>query len=230
MLPYAGGNKFAYKCLEERIPAEIEPIAVELPGRGKRFTEPLLTDIVKGIDDIYRQVSPLLGKPYAIFGHSMGAVLGFLLAQKIIGLGLPPPLRLFCSGRSAMWNYPPDPWYSRPAKDFWRLITDLGGLPDPALLNDEMRMLFEPILRADFCMIQRMEANPPLLTRMDVPLSIFLGKQDKLTAGALTWQQHTTRPAHIVWFEGGHFYFLDNAMLVAQQIRLLLNPTTHETA
>lgn len=222
LLPYAGANKYSYKFLESSFPPNIQIHALELPGRGRRFTESLLTNLKDGAKDIYDQMEPYFHEPYAIFGHSMGAVLGYMVTRKILASGFSPPIQLFCSGRSSLWSTNPEPWYELPSADFWNKIIELGGLPDSSQINDEMKVLFEPILRADFRMIQSVEKEPRTLEPIDIPITVVLGKEDKLTQNQSTWQQQTTACVDIHYMEGGHFYFLENGFLLACQIQKVL--------
>lgn len=222
LLPYAGANKFAYKALEAMFPDDWEVTSLELPGRGTRFTEKLLIRLEDGVQDLYQQIIGKLNTPYAILGHSMGAVLGLLITKKLIDDGFPSPVRLFCSGRSGLWNRPPDPWYLLPRNRFWELIVKLGGLPDPTLVNEELKVLFEPILRADFRLIQEVETRPTVFAPLNIPITVLLGKDDKLTQRPLDWQRYTTHAIDVHYFEGAHFYFIDRPAPLVSTVRQIM--------
>lgn len=224
MLPYAGGNMYSYRSLENELGAKVLAHPLELPGRGRRFTEALITDITKAVDDLFDHIKEYLRKPYAFFGHSMGSVLAYLITSKINREGYPLPVHIFCSGRSGLWNEHPEPWYLLPSDAFWKKIYDLGGLPGSNALNDELRSMFEPILRADFELVQTIEKQEyGKYYMVNVPITVFLGKDDRITTAPSSWHQHTRYQPQVVYFEGNHFYFLDQHTLLAEYINNILS-------
>jgi len=99
-LPFAGGHSLSYRDFQANVDENILIKPLELPGRGKRIREPLLTNLEAMADDVFQQViSDLNGQLYAIYGHSMGAILGYLLTKRLVNAGKPAPLHLFVSGR-----------------------------------------------------------------------------------------------------------------------------------
>ena len=97
-LPFSGGNSYSYRKLEQYKADFINIIALELPGHGKRMKEALLKDIAEMAEDVFEQMKNSLSEPYAIYGHSMGATLGYIVSQKIVQQEMNPPLHLFVSG------------------------------------------------------------------------------------------------------------------------------------
>jgi surfactin synthase thioesterase subunit len=72
------------------LPASLEVCAIELPGRGSRFAEPALTHMDAVVDELVRMVGDCPPAPFALFGHSMGAVVAAELARRLVELGRPP--------------------------------------------------------------------------------------------------------------------------------------------
>jgi surfactin synthase thioesterase subunit len=101
-MPYAGGNSWAYRALEAHLPAGVKLEGLELPGRGRRSAERLCASLDELADDLFGQLRPRIGAGrYAFFGHSMGALLAFLVTVRIQKAGLPLPDALFLSGTEA---------------------------------------------------------------------------------------------------------------------------------
>src|SRR5687768_15465290 len=100
MLPFAGGSKYSYRAYEEKAPGLLEIIPLDYPGRGAQSGERLITDAVELAKDLYHQVKWRINndQPYAIFGHSMGGLMTYLLADTILKQGGRPPLHLFVTG------------------------------------------------------------------------------------------------------------------------------------
>ena len=83
LLHHAGGDKYAFRNVQQRLLPEIQNIAFELPGRSDRFSEGFIKNIEDAVNDIYEQLIKDLPEKYCIIGNSMGAVIGFLLTHKL---------------------------------------------------------------------------------------------------------------------------------------------------
>ncbi|MDY6988826.1 MAG: alpha/beta fold hydrolase [Thermodesulfobacteriota bacterium] len=217
-LPFAGGAFYSYNGLQRCTPAFINTVSVDLPGHGKRIGEPLLANIHEMADDVFQQIKNDLDEPYAIYGHSMGATLGYLVAQRLEGANMPKPLHLFFTGRQG----PPveskeKDAYMLPKERFIQRLKEYDGIPDEVLRENELMDFFEPVLRADFQAIgtYQYEDRPPL----DIPVTVIIGLDDNTTyEEALTWQKVTTRQITIRQFPGGHFFIFDHLHEISQII------------
>jgi surfactin synthase thioesterase subunit len=209
-LHFAGGNKYSYVPFEEYLDKNIKLITLELPGRGKRFNEPLQTDIHDIVDDLFEQIKESESRPYAIFGHSMGAILTYLLTHKIAKSDLPNPIHLFVSGCRAPKVERKPPYYNDLPKDeFVEKIRKMGGCPEEILQSDELMALFEPPLRADFKAIETYKYTKP--DPLKTPMTVFIGNKDKVTwEEAKDWQNETIHKIDIKEFEGNHFFIFDH--------------------
>jgi surfactin synthase thioesterase subunit len=100
-------------------------------------------------------------------------------------------------------------------RDLWpreRLVTfmrSLGGTPDEMLRDADLVDYMVEILRSDLIVVDTYEyvERPPL----GVPLSVFSGEQDPLTAKDLVegWGQYCTEPVTFHSLPGGHFFLFD---------------------
>lgn len=148
-----------------------------------------------------------LDKPFAFFGHSMGAIIGFEIARLLRRKHYPQPLHLFVSGRRAPQIPDPNPpTYDLPHLDFLRELRRLNGTPQEVLENPEMMALMLPILRADFTLTQTYSysAEPPL----DCSVSAFGGLQDNEVDPEYleAWREQTTGSFSLQMFAGDHFF------------------------
>src|ERR1700737_62408 len=100
-LPFAGGTRQSLAFLKDNLPGNIVFHSFEYPGHGRRIKEKNLDDIHKVLDDVYLQIRHFLNEPYAIYGHSFGALVAYLLAKRMQASGMPEPLHLFVSGVDA---------------------------------------------------------------------------------------------------------------------------------
>ena len=71
--PYAGGSASIYRTWDSLLPANIEVVSVQLPGRGARFKESPISRIFPLVQVLAEVLLPYGDKPFAFFGHSMGA-------------------------------------------------------------------------------------------------------------------------------------------------------------
>lgn len=211
LFPFAGGSIYSYAKYRDYAPAHIKLIPLELPGRGRRITQPLLTSATAMVDDLFGQVKPLLHEPYAFYGHSMGTLLSYLVTRRILREGLTPPLHLFMTGRFGPSAEDPDPPnHSLPKDEFRKKLKEMGGSPDEVLADESLMDFFEPCLRADFQAIEEYVYEPA--EPFDIPILAIIGKDERITQEqAMTWQLETTRPIDIRWFNGPHFFIFNYA-------------------
>jgi medium-chain acyl-[acyl-carrier-protein] hydrolase len=216
LLPHAGAGASFFRGWVDAIPPElrVEVCAVQLPGRENRMREKPFDRWEPLVAAMSEALVPYLDLPYAVFGHSTGAMLGFELARTCRRAGRPLPAHLFPSGRPAphlprtlfTWDLPDD--------QFTESIRELGGIPDEVLQHRELMALMVPILRADMAVNELYEhrEEPPL----DVPITAYGGLDDPRAEREQleAWAQHTTGAFRARFFTGDHFYLLSNRHLV----------------
>jgi surfactin synthase thioesterase subunit len=209
-LPFAGGSKHSLGFLKKVLPDNISCNFLEYPGRGTRIKEDFAENILEVVDDFYKKIAHLLDKPYALYGHSMGAKIAYLLAQRIRDERRPSPLHLFISGTDAP-SVPSKkaPKHLLPKKEFVTAVKELGGLPDEILANEEMLEYFEPILRADFRLSESYLHN--VKSPLTVPLTVMVGDKEEMEdEDILEWQSETVLPIKLYKFPGNHFFIFEN--------------------
>lgn len=210
--PYAGGSAQGYRTWAEGLPTTIEVCPIELPGRGTRLTDTLYyTRVLPLVEAIAAALLPLLDKPFAFFGHSMGALIAFELTRLLrreYGL---IPVHLFVSGRDApqikAFHQPESvPTYALPEHEFLEKLRLLSGTPNTVLENAELMQLIIPILRADWEVSETYVYTPePLL---ECPITAFGGLQDPVTSHdeLEAWREQTSVNFSLHMFPGNHFF------------------------
>lgn len=205
--PYAGGSAAVYHQWPAALPAEIELLAVQYPGRATRMREAPHTKLSPILDDIESALTPLLDRPYAFFGHSMGATVAFELARRLQAAGRPLPKHLFLSGRSAP-HLPPVKRQIHALSDseFVDAMREFNGTPAEILEHRELMEMMLPIIRADFEALETWEyqLSPPF----DIPISVFGGiADDGVPLENLdAWTIHTAGRFKRHMFPGDHFF------------------------
>lgn len=169
--------------------------------------EPLLTRIDEVVGALGPVLASALEMPFALFGHSMGAVLAYETARYLRRKRLPLPCQLFVAGHRAPHLLQEEvvPEGASDEKLIEYLHT-LGGTPPEVLTTPELLELLLPTLRADvdMCAAYRWRSEPPL----SCPITVCAGAEDEegQEPYARAWQEHTTRKLQVVTFPGGHFF------------------------
>lgn len=203
---YAGGGASVFRQWNRLLAPRIDTYSVQLPGRETRFTEPRLTDFSTAVNAIVEALRPSLTRPFAIFGHSMGAMLAFETVRQLRRLNGPMPQHLFVSGCSAPQIREPNTYSQLPDDEFLQKVRKYGGIPDEILHHTELLQLVLPVLRADFQLFESYEFIDE--AALDCPITVFGGLDDAdAPHDHLTpWRIHTTKAFRLRMFEGGHFY------------------------
>jgi medium-chain acyl-[acyl-carrier-protein] hydrolase len=205
--PYAGSGALIYRTWAGELPRSVEVCPVQLPGRGGRIAEKCYTRLSNLVDDAALALLPYLDKPFAFFGHSMGALVSFELARRLrVRYGL-EPVHLFASGRAAPQLPPREPpAYNLPEKEFLEKLRTLNGTPQDVLEHPELIQLISPIIRADFEAIQTYTYTAG--TPFKFPLTVFGGLQDdEITRDELeAWRAHALASFRLRMLPGDHFF------------------------
>jgi medium-chain acyl-[acyl-carrier-protein] hydrolase len=140
--PYAGGTATVFRNWPQYLPSEIEVCAIQYAGRGSRLTEPLGEDVVEVMNGVYQDLQPFLKKPFAFFGHSMGALVSYELARRLQQEGEPEPFQLFVSGSCAPHvKFVDEPTYNLPEPEFIAELIPIrafGGLKDEMVPREKV--------------------------------------------------------------------------------------------
>jgi medium-chain acyl-[acyl-carrier-protein] hydrolase len=205
--PYAGGAAHVFHTWPAGLPRDVEVCAVQLPGRAFRFGEPCIARMEPLIEAIDAAAIPLMDRPFALFGHSMGALLAFELARRLRRRGGPRPAQLVVSGyRAPQLPAPLPPLHTLPAGVFVPELRRRHGAPDNALDDPEILELVLPALRADFEIIETYAYAPE--EPLDIPLTALGGHDDAgvPVAHLAAWAEQTRSAFEVSVFPGGHFF------------------------
>ena len=203
--PYAGGSAWSFCGWQQDLPRNVEVCAIELPGRATRLSEAPHTSLSTLNQAMADALLPYLDKPFAFFGHSMGALIGFEFARYLRTKHQLAPQQLFVSGRRA----PQIPYRERQTYDLSddEFIQDLlsDGSPEYTLDSQLVRLLL-PMMRADFELVQTYSYEPE--SPLTCPITVFGGLQDNSVAREQLheWQHQTTARCSVVMLPGNHFF------------------------
>jgi medium-chain acyl-[acyl-carrier-protein] hydrolase len=183
----------------------VDLIPVQLPGRGRRLQEPLFTDLIEVSSIIAQHLLESLDRPFALFGHSMGALIAFEVAQTLRSCYGVLPVLLMVAGCPAPQIGCKRITYSLPDDEFKDELRRLNGTPEELLSNAEAMGIMMPTIRADFQMVETYLYGSTVPLRC--PILAFGGLQDTVTIEELNgWRVQTVDHFSLQMFEGDHFF------------------------
>ena len=223
---HAGSSTTIFRGWQPLLPANVLLRPVELPGRGGRASESLVSDYTQLVDQLAEEVAADLAlhrkrlpspPAYAAYGHCAGAAFGFGVCSRVTELLSQAPERCFFSAGQP-------PHIPKPARSTMSdaLLTaelrSLSGMAPGVVDNPELLSHYLPILRADFAAHEQSERDGH--RRLDCPLTLFAARNDGLPAEAVwAWQGYTAHPVHQVVLRGGHFSVLRSPGEMLARIR-----------
>ena len=223
-LPFAGGNASLYRNWHDWLAPDIEVAAVELPGRGVHIGEPPLDSMESLVDRVLEAMRPYLDRPFAIFGHSMGALIAFELCRRLSVAGEPEPQHLIVSGMAAPHALADgEPIHDLPDAQFIDALRSLNGTPPDVLANEALIECHLGMLRADFRLAETYRCGPIVPLRH--PITVFGGiHDDGFRRGDVeAWQEHTGAECVVRWLPGDHFFIRMHEHLIVSTLAGLLS-------
>lgn len=208
--PHSGGGASAFRTWRGVLAPTAQVCGVQLPGRENRRAETCHQGMGALLDALVPALAPLLaepGRPYALFGHSMGADVAFALTRRLREEGLPAPVRLFVAAHLPphLPELEPD---AHPLSDreFIARVRRYGGTDDSVWDNQELVDLLLPTLRSDFRLFETFRVGAD--DRVDCPISVLGGAADPAVQpeALRQWRQLTAGDCSIRLFEGAHFF------------------------
>jgi surfactin synthase thioesterase subunit len=225
--PYAGGSAKTFVRWKPLLPAGVDLVAVQPPGRGTRIFEPPYQSIADFTADLLREIRPHLDVPYAFLGHSLGASMAFELLLALRAEGRPLPVHFIASGST-----PPHRARSKRGaasmsdEELTAAVRSMRGTPESVLQNEELMALYLPALRGDFAIVDSCPLRPA--EPLPCSLSLLGALDDELVhpEHLVAWERHFERRDTLRWFEGGHFFIDAMSHAVADTVGDILTRTS----
>jgi pyochelin biosynthesis protein PchC len=223
--PHAGGSATAFAPWAPAMPPEIALYGVQYPGRGDRLGEPPVETVKEMSSCVAAELLRTDTTPYALFGHSLGALVAYETAVLLRDRGR-EPRHLFASGSAAPPFAGGGETHRESDERFWATVCGLGGTDPEIAVNDELRELMLPVLRAD---IRASELYRPATTErrpLSCPVRCYHGEGDRtvdLTPLA-EWGKTTTGTFTTHVRPGAHFHITVNPTELAEDVTSHLAP------
>ncbi|MET8681533.1 alpha/beta fold hydrolase [Streptomyces sp. NPDC004647] len=216
--PHAGGSASYFFPVSQELSPAMDVLAVQYPGRQDRRSEPCIDDIGRLADALLPELLRWADRPLVLFGHSMGASLGFEVARKLEERGT-RLLGLFASGRRAPSRFRDERVHLRTDDQLIADITRLNGTDSTVLGDPEIVRMILPAVRSDYKAAEsyRFQGGPKLAC----PILALTGDADPQVTldEARAWREHTDGTFELKVFPGGHFYLNSQAAQVLDAIR-----------
>lgn len=213
--PYAGGGASLFRSWSQALAGRVEVCPVELPGRGTRRREDPLEDLAALVPDLAEGLGPWLDRPFALFGHSVGALVAFELARHLRRVRRPQPHALFLSAHRS----PSLPYRGRLIKtlseeELNQRLRRFGGTPPELLEQPELLRHSSKVLRADSTLSQtyvHREERP-----LDLPIHVFGGVSDPIVPLEQLegWRCQTSARFTLRTVPGDHFFLHSTEPLI----------------
>jgi medium-chain acyl-[acyl-carrier-protein] hydrolase len=213
--PCAGGGAAGFRSLQQALGPGIAVCPAHLPGRDSQMLKPPFRDLTAAVEALAEAIEPYVGEPYALFGHSMGALIAFELARKARHLGMPGPSHLLVAARPAPHFLIPGPtMYQLPDSELIAELRRLKGIPDQMFESTELIQFLLPRLRADLELAETYAYSEDDI--LACPVSVFGGLTDRIERETLeAWSDQTRGSFALRMIPGGHFFLDDPSLLKA---------------
>jgi medium-chain acyl-[acyl-carrier-protein] hydrolase len=203
-LPPAGGGATLFRAWHELLPDEVEVFPLQLPGREGRVKERPFSRMPELVSAVVSAVLPHLSRPFAIFGHSMGGLVGFELARQLRRLRAPQPIHLFVSASRPPHLPDLDRHHLLSDEALGTALLELGLLPRALASEAEFKRMLLPIFRADAAVTETYsyESEAPL----SCALTTFAGVADRQVScdEVAEWKSYTLGRFNSVVCAGEH--------------------------
>lgn len=227
-LPFAGGGAGFYRAWRRLAVGSVEVAPLQLPGREERFADALPSDLVTAARELARDGVRMYADraPVALFGHSLGAVLGYEVAREIDRTCPGLVCHLFVSGSAGPWTVRARRASGLDDSEFLARVNEFAGYHHEAFDDPDLREVLLPVLRADVAMHENYQ--PASERPIGIPVTALRGIDDQLVSRAQVeqWRSATTARFAVAELPGGHMYIADGPTALLN----LISRTIHERA
>lgn len=217
--PHAGGSAATFRHWTSFFQPTIEVCVVHRTGCGDHLRGVRLNRIGPAVEAVCSALAQWSDKPFAFFGHSIGALIAFEVARRLAVLGGAAPSHLFVSACRAPSM--PNP---RPARhkltecDLIEYLRQLGGTPDEVFKNEELLGCVLPSVRADLELGETYSyLRAPAL---QCPITALGGVDDLEVSheGLDAWRDESAEAFFLKMFPGDHFFIYGAEATIAKTI------------
>lgn len=224
-IPHAGGSCVQYLTWKELLNSSIHFMPLDLAGHAYRVNEKAFETVEEATADIVKKLKKLNNNDeYAIFGHSMGAIIAYAVYLQLEAEGEKLPSHIFFSGMRDPYHFKNDVKDSYSDEEgYRRFVQNVDGMKEQSNTDSETRDYFIKLIKQDLEMLGRY--NPPLpLRKINVPVTVLYGENDpSMTYRDLTWWKILSDyNISFCRISGNHFFVMENARDTVNVINKML--------
>ena len=205
-LPHLAGNPVVFSGWDSLLPAGVTVVSAELPGRGRRLSETALTSIPAIVEDLVGRYADVWSRPFALYGHSMGAIVAYEAGRLLCELGTPPAALIVagCAAPQLVAEHPP--WHERSDAEVVEYLRTQQGTPEAVLESPELAAIVIRVARADLEAWETYAYRPG--PRLPTPITAVGGTRDPGVdpAALKAWRSCTSGEFRVELVEGDHFF------------------------
>ncbi len=218
--PYLGGYVNSYLDLANSFDSGIEVWAANPPGHGSCTEEPL-QDISSLLTLYYKELQAIVKPGYMLLGHSMGGILAYFLARKIIcsESDFVSPAAVVVSASNPPSEFLNKRYSMLSDEEIIARMRSYGGIPDVLVKEEKLLSFFAPVFRADFAVLESAATQP--VEPLDIDGYLLWGDKDKIVAfeSTLEWKQYFAKPVNFLAInDGSHMFIHDKTRVVAEAL------------
>lgn len=222
--PYSGASGIIYSQWRPYLPSDWALVCIDYPGHGMRSHEALLNNHEDLVNDLYNTYKDEFLGPLVLFGHSLGALIAYDIARRLLNDGKDIRL-LLVSGRRAphISSRFPD-IHNLDDDTFLKALNDrYGGIPDELFINKNLKEIFIPPLRADIGISE--QYYPATQLPLSCPLGAFLANRDRSVTleETLPWMRYSNYPQNVISIQGNHINCITNPISIRAIIQVIAN-------
>jgi medium-chain acyl-[acyl-carrier-protein] hydrolase len=204
--PYAGRGAYLYRTWGDQLPHDVD--LLELPGREDRIREEPFRSLDDTVTTVSKDLVTVLDGPFAIFGHSLGAIIGAEVALQLEHERGLRPEHVFVSGCTGLPAIDPNrrPIHDLPDNELLDHVRRLNGTREELLAHKALRALVLRLIRVDYAMFHSYTYTEH--RTLSCPVTVFGGDADPTTTPATlaAWSAVTTGPTDVHVLPGDHFF------------------------
>lgn len=222
-LPYAGGGVRTYQSWAAQLPDGVELVAVQPPGRGGFMGTPAYNDMTKLVNALFNAMSPMLDRPFILFGHSLGSRVAFeFLCQLQLRNQRLPELFIASGSNSPDTARTKLPTSLMSDEQFIAELQRINGTPAEVLANRELMSILLPLLRADFHLADTYRFTGSVKFPLEVHVLGGQDDEDVPLENLSNWGRFFKKNVHVHPVSGGHFFIETQQSEVIALVRRLL--------
>lgn len=218
---YAGGSASFYNELKKELAPEIELIALEYAGHGRRHREPFYKDFFELANDMYENISSIIveNEDYALMGYSMGSISAIEVFQLIIKNNRKAPIHIFLAAHEPYTKKSLAKYRNKENDDLVKNRTiQFGAVPEKLIENKSFWRMYLPIYRADYFIIGKYRFED-LTLKTNIPATILYSETDTPYEIISSWNEYFIDKCDFIKYEGNHFFINTHCREIAEEIK-----------